>query len=124
MSADDLSDRKVIDATVVLLFNPQVRSDPQRMVKLMAPDFEGNFDLLPARTVWCETNCESYKVRSVKLVTADVAVVDGESMVGNVWMSKWLMILKRDAAAGGWRVSLIRSFGPSPFVGGNRPVGN
>ena len=124
MSADDVSDRKVIDATVVLLFNPQVRSDPQRMAKLMASDFDGNFDLLPVRTVWCETSCESYKVRAVKSVSADVVVVDGESMVANVWMSNWLMILKRDAAAGGWRVSVIRSFGPSLFVGGNRPVGN
>jgi hypothetical protein len=123
LTADELSDRKAIDAVVVSLFNPQVRSDPHRLAKLTASDFDGNLDFLPVRTVWCETSCESYRVRSVKLVTTDVAVVDGESTVGNVWMSRWLMILKRDAAVG-WRLSLIRSFGPSPFVGGNRPAGN
>ena len=119
LSADDISDRKAIDAVIVSLFNPQVRSDPQRMAKLTASDFDGNLDLLPVRTVWCETSCESYRVRSVKLVTTDVAVVDGESKVGNVWMSRWLMILKRDAPIG-WRISLVRSFGPSPLAGGNR----
>jgi hypothetical protein len=123
LAADDLSDRKAIDAVIVSVFNPQVRSDPRRMAKLTGSDFDGNLDLLPVRTVWCETNCESYRVHSVKLVTTDVAVVDGESTVGNVWVSRWLMVLKRDAPIG-WRISLIRSFGPSPLLGGNRLAGN
>ena len=123
LSADDISDKKAIDAVIGSLFNPEVRSDPQRMAELTAPDFDGNLDLLPVRTVWCETSCESYRVRSVKLVTTDFAVVDGETTVGRVWMSRWLMILKRDAATG-WRISFIRAYGPSPFVPGNRLAAN
>jgi hypothetical protein len=128
LSADDISDRKAIDTIIGSLFSPQVRSDPQRMAQLTAPDFDGDINLLPVRTVWCETSCEGFKVRAVKFVTNDVAVLDGETTVGTgpfsttVSLSQWLMILKRDAT--GWRISSIRYFGPPSFVRGNRLAGN
>jgi hypothetical protein len=131
LSADDLSDRKAIDTIIGSLFSPQVRSDPQRMADLTTPDVDGDLDLIPVRTVWCETNCESFRTRSVKFVTADVAVVDGETTIGAVLLSgpvsltntvslaKWLMILKREATVG-WRISSIRYLGPPSFLRGNR----
>ena len=128
LSADDISDRKAIDTIIGSLFSPQVRSSPQRMAELTTPDFDGDIDLIPVRTVWCETSCEGFKVRAVKFVTNDVAVVDGETTVGTgslsgtVSLSQWLMILKRDA--NGWRISAIRQFGPPSLVRGNRPAGN
>ncbi len=128
LSADDISDRKAIDTIIDSLFSPQIRSNPQRMAELTTPDFDGDMDVIPVRTVWCETGCESFKTRSVKFVTADVAVVDGETTVGTgslsttVSLSQWLMILKRDAT--GWRISSIRYFGPPSFVRGNRLARN
>jgi hypothetical protein len=128
LSADDISDRKAIDAVIGSLFSPQVRSDPQRMAGLTTPDIDGDLDFIPVRTIWCETSCEGFSLRSIKFVTADVAVVDGETTVGTaslsgtVSLSKWLMILKRDAA--GWRISSIRCFGPPSFMRGNRLPGN
>jgi hypothetical protein len=128
LSADDISDRKAIDTIIGSLFSPQIRSNPQRMAELTTPDFDGDMDLIPVRTVWCETSCEGFKVRAVKFVTNDVAVVDGETTVGTgslsttVSLSQWLMILKRDAT--GWRISSIRYFGPPSFVRGNRLAGN
>jgi hypothetical protein len=114
LSADDISDRKAIDAVIGSLFTPRVRSDPQRMAALTAPDFDGDLDSIPVRTIWCETSCEGYRVNAVKFVTTDVAVVDGQTTAGNVLgavpTSRWLMIMKRDSA--GWRISSIRSFGP------------
>ena len=134
LSADDLSDRKAIDTIIGSLFSPQVRSDPQRMAELTTPDVDGDLDLIPVRTAWCETSCESFRTRSVKFVAADVAVVDGETTRG-AWLSgavpfpttvslaKWLMILKRDAATG-WRISSIRYLGPPSLPRGNRLAGN
>ncbi|MGP0070745.1 MAG: hypothetical protein ACLPWF_02265 [Bryobacteraceae bacterium] len=128
LSADDISDRKAIDTIIGSLFSPQVRSDPQRMAELTTSDFDGGLDLIPVRTVWCEISCESFRIRSLKFVTTDVAVVDGETTMGSaslsgaVSLSKWLMILKRDAA--GWRISSIRYFGPTSFLPGNRLAGN
>jgi hypothetical protein len=134
LSADDLSDRKAIDSIIGSLLSPQVRSDPQRMAELTTPDVDGDLDLIPVRTVWCETSCESFKTRSVKFVTPDVAVVDGEttipallsgtaSLSTTVSLAKWLMILKRDATVG-WRISSIRYLGPPSFPRGNRLAGN
>jgi hypothetical protein len=123
LSADDISDRKAIDAVIGSLFNPQVRSDPQRMAQLTAPDFDGDLDSIPVRTVWCETSCEGFSLRSLKFVTTDLAVVDGETTVGLVSLSRWLMILKRDATTR-WRISFIHAYGPSPFVRGNRLAAN
>jgi hypothetical protein len=107
LSADDIADKKTINAVIGSLFNPRVRSDSNRMAALTTTDFDGDINLIPVRTVWCETDCESFRVRFMKFVTADVALVDGETTVGMVSISKWLMILKRDAA--GWRISSIRS---------------
>ncbi len=120
LSADEISDRKAIDTIIGSLFFPQVRSDPQRMAELTTPDFDGDLDLIPVRTVWCETSCEGFRARAVKFVTNDVAVVDGETTVGTgslsttVSLSQWLMILKRDAT--GWRISSVRYFGSPSFV--------
>lgn len=128
LSADDISDRKAIDTVIGSLFSPQVRSNPQRMGELTTADFDGDIDLIPVRTVWCETSCEGFRVRAAKFVTSDVAVVDGETTVGTgplsttVSLSQWLMILKRDAT--GWRISSIRYFGPPSFVRGNRLAAN
>jgi hypothetical protein len=122
LSADDIADRKTIDAVIGSLFNPQVRSDPSRMAALTTTDFDGDIDSIPVRTVWCETNCEGFRVRSLKFVTTDVALVDGETMLATVSMSKWLMILKRDA--GGWRISSIRTFGFPPLVRSKQLAGN
>ena len=107
LSADDIADRKTINSVIGSLFSPQVRSDPDRMAALTATDFDGDVNSIPVRTVWCETSCEGFRVRSLKFVTTDVALVDGETTVGPVSVSKWLMILKRDAT--GWRISSIRS---------------
>ena len=128
LSADDISDRKAIDTIIGALYSPQVRSDPQRMAELTTGDFDGDMDLIPVRTVWCETSCEGFKVRATKFVTKDVAVIDGETTVGTgslsstVSLSQWLMILKRDAT--GWRISCIRYFGHPSFGRGNRLAGN
>lgn len=134
LSADDISDRKAIDTIIGSLFSPRVRSDPQRMAELTTPDVDGDLDLMPVHTVWCETSCESFRIRSVKFVTTDVAVVDGETTMGallsgavslptTVSLAKWLMILKRDATTG-WRISSIRYLGPPSFPRGNRLAGN
>src|SRR5215831_4542191 len=89
--------KKKINAVIGSLYNPQVRSDPNRMAALTTTDFDGDIDSIPTRTVWCETACESFRVRVMKFVTSDVVLVDSETVVGIVSMSKWLMILKRDA---------------------------
>jgi hypothetical protein len=57
------------------------------MAELTTPDLDGDLDFIPVRTVWCETGCESFKTRSVKFVTADVAVVDGETTIDTVLLS-------------------------------------
>jgi hypothetical protein len=118
LSADEISDKKAIGAVIGSLLNPEVRSDPQRMSEVMAADFDGDLDSIPVRTIWCETSCEGFSLRSVKFVTTDLTVVDGETTVGRVSLSKWLMILKRDADSG-WRILFIRSFGPSPLIRSN-----
>jgi hypothetical protein len=92
------------------------------MAELTSTDFDGDLDSIPVRTVWCETSCAGSKVRSLKFVTSDVAVVDGESTMGAVSMSEWLMILKREGQV--WRISAIRSIGLSPFARANRRTGN
>ncbi len=128
LSADTLSDRNAIDTIIGSLFSPLVRSNPQRMAELTTPDLDGDLDLIPVREVWCETSCQSFRIRSVKFVTTDVAVVDGETIMGTgswsatVSLSKWLVILRRDA--NGWRISSVRNFGPPPFPRGNRIDGN
>ena len=128
LSADDISDRKAIDTIIGALYSPQVRSDPQRMAELKTADFDGDIDLLPVRSVWCETSCESFQVRATKFVTNDVAVIDGETTVGagplssTVSLSQWLMILKRDAT--GWRISSIRYFDPQSLGRRNRLASN
>jgi hypothetical protein len=108
LSADDIADRETIDAVIGSLFNPRVRSDANRMAALTAADFDGDIDSIPVRTVWCVKNCEGFRVRSLKFVTTDVALIDGETRLGSVSVSKWLTILRRDAA--GWRISSLRSF--------------
>ncbi len=124
LSADDISDKKAIEAIIGSLLSPQVRSDPQRMAELTTTDFDDDIDLIPVRTVWCETSCEGFRVRAMKFVTNDVAVVDGETTAGTgslsmtLSLSQWLMILKRDGT--GWRISSIRYIGPQSFVRGNR----
>ena len=124
LAADNGSDRKAIEGIIRSLFSPQVRSNPQRMAQLTTPEFDGDLDLIPVRTAWCETTCESFRTRSVKFVTNDVAVVDGETIIGiglqsgSVPLSKWLMILKRDAT--GWRISSLYSVGSPSVPGGNR----
>jgi hypothetical protein len=107
LSADDIADKKTINAVIGSLFDPQVRSDPNRVGALTTTDFDGDVNSIPVRSVWCETNCESFRVRFLKFVTTDVVLVDGETTAGMVSISKWLMILKRDAT--GWRISSIRS---------------
>ena len=120
--ADENADRKAIDAAIGSLYAPQVRSDPKRMAELTATDFDGDLGSIPVRTVWCETSCAGFKVRSLKFITTDVAVVDGETTMGVASMSEWLMILKRDGPV--WRISSVRSIGLSPFARGNRRTGN
>jgi hypothetical protein len=127
LSADENADRKAINAIIGSLYAPQVRSDPKRMAELTAADFDGDLDLIPIRTIWCETSCESFRVRSLKFVTNDVVIVDGETTYGEITsgtasMSLWLMVLKRDGDA--WRISYLRSFGLSPFVRANRLTSN
>ena len=122
MSADEMADRKAIDAAIGSLYAPQVRSDPKRMAELTASDFDGDLNSIPVRTVWCETSCAGFKVHALKFVTSDVAVVDGETTMGVVSMSEWLMILKRDGLV--WRISSVRSIGVSPFARANRRTGN
>jgi hypothetical protein len=112
----------VINAAIGSLFVPQVRSDPKRMAELTATDFDGDLNSIPVRTVWCETDCEGFTVRFLKFVTSDVAIVDGETTMGAMSMSEWLMILKRDGSE--WRISSIRSFGLSPFARANRRTRN
>jgi hypothetical protein len=127
LGADEIADRKAIDAIVESLSTPEVRSDPQHMVALTATDFDGNLDLIPVHSIWCELSCTNSRVRALKFVTPDVAVADGETttgtgaMSGLVWSSRWLMILTRDAT--GWRISAIRSSGSPSFVRGNRLAG-
>jgi len=122
LSADEVADRKAIDTVIVSLFAPQVRSDPKRMAELTTADFDGDLDSIPVHTVWCETSCAGFKARSLKFVTTDVAVLDGEITMGAASMSEWLMILKRDGPV--WRISSIHSIGRSPFARANRRPGN
>jgi hypothetical protein len=107
LSADEIADKKAINTAIGSLFSSKVRSDPERMSALKTTDFDGDLDSIPVRSVWCETDCEGFRVRSMKFVTPDVALVDGETTVGMVSASTWLMILKRDAS--GWRISSVRA---------------
>jgi hypothetical protein len=122
LSADEVADRKAINAVIGSLFVPQVRSDPKRMAELIAADFDGDLNSIPVRTIWCETECEGFRVHSLKFVTTDVVIVDGETTIGPASISGWLMILKRDGP--GWRISVMRSSGPSPFGRASRLAGN
>jgi hypothetical protein len=67
--------------------------------------------MLVAKSItFCYVNVNfPFRVRSLKFVTSDVAVVDGESIMGVVSTSEWLMILKREGQV--WRISAIRSIG-------------
>jgi hypothetical protein len=114
LKADEISDRKAVEAVIGSLFIPQVRSDVKRMAELTTADFDGDLSAIPVRTIWCETSCAGFKVRSLKFVTGDVVVVDGQTTMGAVPMSAWLMILKRDAPA--WRVSSFRLLDSMPVV--------
>jgi hypothetical protein len=105
--ADEASDRKSIDGTIGALYLPQVRSDPQRMGELLTPDFDGDIDAIPVKRIWCETACAGFRLRSLKFVTPEVAVVDGETTGEITSPSIWLMVLKRDGP--GWRLALFRS---------------
>src|SRR5947199_5335969 len=76
LSADEVADRKMINAAIGSLFAPQVRSDPKRLAELTTTDFDGDLSSIPVHTIWCETSCARFKVRSLKFVTNDVAAVD------------------------------------------------
>jgi hypothetical protein len=111
VSADELADRKIIDTVVKSLLDPQVQSDPERIAELTTADFR-DLDSLPARTIWCELDCERFNVSSIRFVSAEVAEVNGETTRNTFTVSRWVMTLKRDGSA--WRLSSVASVEASP----------
>ena len=112
--ADEAADRKSIEATMNALYLPQVRSDPQRMGRLLTPDFDGALDAIPVRRIWCETSCAGFKLRSLKFITPEVAIADGENTGDPMAPSAaWLMVLKKDGSE--WRLAMLRPVGNPGF---------
>ena len=89
---------KAINVAIGALYVPQVRADPERMAEVTTQDFDGDLNSIPVHTIWCETTCEGFRVRSLIFVTADIAVVDGETTGSTSPMSWWLMLCAPSAS--------------------------
>jgi hypothetical protein len=110
LCADEAADRIAIDRTLAAIHLPQVRSDPARMAELIARDFDGDVNAIPARAIWSESHGPAFKVRAIRFLTPDLAFIDGESSTDGLPAPPWFMLMKKDGS--NWRIALFRSAPP------------
>jgi hypothetical protein len=104
--ADEASDRTTVARTVTALADSSVRADQKKMAELLMSDFDGDLVVLPERRPWCELSCPGLSIRSVRFITADVALVDITATGDGVTAPDWVMVMKKDGAA--WRIAASR----------------
>jgi hypothetical protein len=132
--ADPPAERKKIETTIQALYLPNVRNDSARMGKLLTEDFEGDLSSLPTNRIWSENFPpeNGFRITALKFITADVALVDGETKllpnpggmpVGATWdgsalktpevaAPRWSMVLRKDGD--NWRIAVYRLVEPPP----------